>query len=149
METALIIITTLTLALSVFAVLVGMVVLNALHQQSKEMVKLLGIGPMIFRQIQLLERVDKKIHVIHTMMMSGISEDDDGPQGPEMYKSADGRHTARSLDELVDKMSKDPRYKDVENPDEDAEEGWKKGIETEIDEDEEDDEEEPRGGKGK
>ena len=150
METALIIITTLTLALSVFAVLVGMVVLNALHQQSKEMVKLLGIGPMIFRQVQLLERVDKKIHTIHTMMMSGVSDDDDdGPQGPEMYKSADGRYTARSLDELVDKMSKDPRYKELDNPDEDGDDNWKKGIETEIEESDDDEEEEPRGRKGK
>ena len=41
-------------------------------------------------------------------MMDGSEIEEDGP---EMYKSADGRHTARSLDELVDKMSKDPRYK--------------------------------------
>ena len=146
METALIIITTLTLALSVFSVLIGMVILNSIHQSSKEMTKILGLGPIVMTIMQKLERLDKHIHNIHSMMMDGSEIEEDGP---EMYKSADGRHTARSLDELVDKMSKDPRYKDVENPDEDAEEGWKKGIETEIDEDEEDDEEEPRGRKGK
>lgn len=103
------------------------------------------------RQVQLLERMDKLVHIMHSIMTDNGTVEE-GDHGPETYRSADGRYSASSLEELIDKMSKDPRYKELDN--DDGDDAWKKNIETDIEEsDDEDDEtnsnENPRGGKGK
>jgi len=152
MDTVIIVIGTLALASSVFTVMLGFVVLNSITQSGKEVTKVLGLGPIIMRQVQLLERMDKLIHIMHSIMTdNGNVEEGDHNHGPETYRSADGRYSASSLEELIDKMSKDPRYKELD--DDEGDDTWKKSIETDIEENDDDEDEttdeKPRGGKGK